>query len=74
MGECCLETSGSLFLERQDSELMGNFSWLTTVLQFLESHPMSMAFRVMVIYQNLALKNSTFLKSVYVKNLCALKS
>jgi len=53
MGECCLETSGSLFLERQDSELMGNFSFLVnySASVFGKSHPMSMVFRIMVIYQ-----------------------
>lgn len=53
MGGCRLGTSGSLFLERQESELWGNFSFLVndSASVFGESPPMSMAFRVMVIYQ-----------------------
>lgn len=53
MGRCCLGTSGSLFLERQESELMGTFSFSVnySASGFGESHPMSMAFRVTVIYQ-----------------------
>lgn len=78
MGGCRLGTSGSLFLERQESELWGNFSFLVndSASVFGESHPMSMAFSNGNLPETwLSKKSSSFLKSVYVcKSLCAVKS